>query len=183
MLPVSFLPLKSLLNPLWSGYVNMTQLIWILWSSNFILQGSYMPAFHSSFSWISYSHCWNISCSGLPWHHKFLILSYHSSSSFPISIVPQSSSPRPLPSLCRWSPGPWPRMPAICLWLPRTSSSDLSSQFQTHTSNRLHDIASWIASQTQHFHNKRMWMLSHVLLFVAPWTVAHQAPLPMGFPR
>ena len=23
---------------------------------------------------------------------------------------------------------------------------------------------------------------SHVQLFVAPWTVAHQAPLPMGFP-
>jgi len=183
MLPVSFLPLKSLLNPLWSGYVNMTQLIWILWSSNFILQGSYMPAFHSSFSWISYSHCWNISVSGLLWHHKLLILSYHSSSSFPISIVPQSSSPRPLPRLSWWSPGPWPWMPAICLWLPRTSSSDLSSQFQTHTSNRLHDIASWIASQTQHFHNKRMWMLSRVLLFVAPWTVAHQAPLPMGFPR
>ena len=26
-------------------------------------------------------------------------------------------------------------------------------------------------------------MLSHVLLFAMPWTVAHQAPLPMGFPR
>ena len=26
-------------------------------------------------------------------------------------------------------------------------------------------------------------MLSHVLLFVTPWTVAHQVPLPMGFPR
>ena len=25
--------------------------------------------------------------------------------------------------------------------------------------------------------------LSHVLLFVTPWTVAHQALLPMGFPR
>ena len=25
--------------------------------------------------------------------------------------------------------------------------------------------------------------LSHVLLFVTPWTVAHQAPLSMGFPR
>ena len=25
--------------------------------------------------------------------------------------------------------------------------------------------------------------LSHVLLFVIPWTVAHQAPLSMGFPR
>ena len=26
-------------------------------------------------------------------------------------------------------------------------------------------------------------MLSHVQLFVTPWTVAHQAPLSMGFPR
>ena len=25
--------------------------------------------------------------------------------------------------------------------------------------------------------------LSHVWLFVTPWTVAHRAPLPMGFPR
>ena len=25
--------------------------------------------------------------------------------------------------------------------------------------------------------------LSHVLLFATPWTVAHQAPLPMGFSR
>ena len=27
------------------------------------------------------------------------------------------------------------------------------------------------------------WSLSHVWLFVAPWTVAHQAPLSMGFSR
>ena len=40
---------------------------------------------------LTYIHCWNISFSGLPWHHKLLILSYHSSSSFSISIVPQSS--------------------------------------------------------------------------------------------
>ena len=26
-------------------------------------------------------------------------------------------------------------------------------------------------------------MLSHVQLFATPWTVAHQDPLPMGFPR
>ena len=26
-------------------------------------------------------------------------------------------------------------------------------------------------------------LLSHVLLFVAPWTVAHQAPLSVGFSR
>ena len=26
-------------------------------------------------------------------------------------------------------------------------------------------------------------LLSHVRLFVTPWTVAHQAPLSMGFPR
>ena len=26
-------------------------------------------------------------------------------------------------------------------------------------------------------------VLSHVRLFVNPWTVAHLAPLPMGFPR
>ena len=28
-----------------------------------------------------------------------------------------------------------------------------------------------------------VWSLSHVGLFVTPWTVAHQAPLAMGFPR
>ena len=28
-----------------------------------------------------------------------------------------------------------------------------------------------------------MWVLSHVQLFVTPWTVAHQAPLSMGFSR
>ena len=28
-----------------------------------------------------------------------------------------------------------------------------------------------------------MCVLSHVRLFVTPWTVAHQAPLSMGFPR
>ena len=27
------------------------------------------------------------------------------------------------------------------------------------------------------------WVLSHVQLFVTPWTIAHQAPLPMGFSR
>ena len=27
------------------------------------------------------------------------------------------------------------------------------------------------------------WLLSHVQLFVTPWTVAHQAPLSKGFPR
>ena len=26
-------------------------------------------------------------------------------------------------------------------------------------------------------------MLSHVQLFATPWTIAHQAPLSMGFPR
>ena len=29
----------------------------------------------------------------------------------------------------------------------------------------------------------RTCVLSHVWLFVTPWTVAHRAPLPMGFPR
>ena len=27
------------------------------------------------------------------------------------------------------------------------------------------------------------WVLSHVQLFATPWTVAHQAPLSMEFPR
>ena len=27
------------------------------------------------------------------------------------------------------------------------------------------------------------WSLSHVQFFVTPWTIAHQAPLSMGFPR
>ena len=28
-----------------------------------------------------------------------------------------------------------------------------------------------------------VYLLSHVQLFVTPWTVVHQAPLSMGFPR
>ena len=35
-------------------------------------------------------------------------------------------------------------------------------------------------------HTKLKWcvyVLSHVLLFVTPWAVAHQAPLPVGFSR
>ena len=36
-------------------------------------------------------------------------------------------------------------------------------------------ICFWICGQQQHF--------SHVWHFVTPWTVAHQAPLSMGFPR
>ena len=28
-----------------------------------------------------------------------------------------------------------------------------------------------------------IWVLSHVRLFVAPWTVAHQTPLSVEFPR
>ena len=27
------------------------------------------------------------------------------------------------------------------------------------------------------------YVLSHILFFVTPWTIAHQAPLSMGFPR
>ena len=27
------------------------------------------------------------------------------------------------------------------------------------------------------------WLLSHVRLFATPWTIAHQAPLSMGFSR
>ena len=33
------------------------------------------------------------------------------------------------------------------------------------------------------YHRVCAWLLSHVWLFVTPWTVAHQAPLPMGFLR
>lgn len=85
--------------------------------------------------------CWNISFSKLPRHHWLLILSYHSSSSFLISFLP-------LPSFCdlQWShSGPWSWVPAIFLWLSSTSSSDLSSEFQTHISAYLLDISSWIS--------------------------------------
>ena len=34
-----------------------------------------------------------------------------------------------------------------------------------------------------HIHTSEMKLLSHVLLFVTPWTVAHQAPLSKGFSR
>ena len=30
---------------------------------------------------------------------------------------------------------------------------------------------------------RKYYLLSHVRLFVTPWTVAHQAPLSMGFSR
>ena len=32
-------------------------------------------------------------------------------------------------------------------------------------------------------HRVKLKLLSHVRLFVTPWTVAHQAPPSMGFPR
>ena len=32
-------------------------------------------------------------------------------------------------------------------------------------------------------HRKKVKLLSHVQLFATPWTVAHQAPLSMGFYR
>ena len=34
-----------------------------------------------------------------------------------------------------------------------------------------------------HPHSIATWVLSHVWLFMTPWTVAHQTPLSMGFPR
>ena len=40
---------------------------------------------------------------------------------------------------------------------------------------RLGRIFTWVWDGAQ--------LLSHVRLFAAPWTVAHQAPLPMGFSR
>ena len=37
--------------------------------------------------------------------------------------------------------------------------------------------------QTQVLQSPHAQSLSHVLLFVTPWTLARQAPLSMGFPR
>ena len=36
---------------------------------------------------------------------------------------------------------------------------------------------------TNYWASMRAQLLSHVRLFVTPWTVAPQAPLSMGFPR
>ena len=44
--------------------------------------------------------------------------------------------------------------------------------------------------QSKHYLSKKMcmceresvWVLSRVQLFVTPWTIAHQAPLSIGFP-
>ena len=51
-------------------------------------------------------------------------------------------------------PGLWSHTSAVCPWTPSFSGC--------------HCVC---------------WSLSHVQLFVTPWTVAHQVPLPMGFSR
>ena len=43
-------------------------------------------------------------------------------------------------------------------------------------------------SSTEHLHVRNFFSglpdtFTHVQLFATPWTIAHQAPLPMGFPR
>ena len=50
----------------------------------------------------------------------------------------------------------------------------------------LHGPAQYIAScgvKSYRALLERSWVLSHVWIFVTLWTIAHQAPLSMGFPR
>ena len=51
-----------------------------------------------------------------------------------------------------------------------------------HAGMKIEDINNWLINiQVTPFAG--ILMFSHVCLFISPWTVAHQSPLSMGFPR
>ena len=72
--------------------------------------------------------------------------------------------------------------------LKQSMPNDLSKTTQHITDStkiKLQPVSSWLLAINQH-HSEDVCMLSsfsHVQLFVTPWTVAHQAPLSMGFSR
>ena len=53
---------------------------------------------------------------------------------------------------------------------------------QTSLDRRI-NMPSWNRILFPFFHMIEVKLLTHVQLFVTPWTVAYQAPLPMGFSR
>ena len=72
--------------------------------------------------------------------------------------------------------------------LKQSMPNDLSKTTQHITDStkiKLQPVSSWLLAINQ-YHGEDVCMLSsfsHVQLFVTPWTVAHQAPLSMGFSR
>ena len=55
--------------------------------------------------------------------------------------------------------------------------------FESHQLNMSHQHGPYRTLLSQGTHEPLLLSLSHVQLFATPWTVAHQAPLSMGFPR
>ena len=52
-----------------------------------------------------------------------------------------------------------------------------------HFSEYLGPVSAWLALCACMFIRKDVYVLRHVQLFVTPWSIAHQAPLSMGFPQ
>ena len=73
------------------------------------------------------------------------------------------------PESCAWRQGRARRMMGMCQKDPR------AVWMGSHWSN--------MRSSEYQFNNGGMCSLSHIWLFETPWTVAHQAPPSMGFPR
>ena len=69
--------------------------------------------------------------------------------------------------------GPDQYRPPLESALILSKSRHLSSLLFSHTIFQTQDFSTCVCAH----------VLSHVRLFATPWTVPHQAPLPMGFPR
>ena len=69
--------------------------------------------------------------------------------------------------------------------LARRDKAFFSDQCKEKEENERLEISRKLEIPREHFMQKKVKVksLSHVQLFVIPWTVAHQAPISMGFPR
>jgi len=63
---------------------------------------------------------------------------------------------------------------SACVWDMSLCGSCLGGWESNHNNNSCHLLSTYYV---------RACVLSHVRFFATPWTVAHQAPLSMGFPR
>ena len=86
---------------------------------------------------------------------------------------------------CRRESGYWPRQRRLQLWKtkhlargPQLSAGQDSGPLLTVPLPQPHAVCHPIYEK-----GKRACALSRVRLFVMPWTIAHQAPLSVGFPR
>ena len=102
-----------------------------------------------------------------------------------LSVLPLSLTPLPRP-LCK-PLAPWaayrmlgPAFPKTCTPSPALHCQD---DFAHHTAEHTGKRKIIPCSRVKMTQDSEVKSLSHVQLFATPWTVAHQAPLSMGFPR